>query len=237
MKILITLLGIPTVLCASPIPEFPFLYVEGEAHEDVPTQSVRITFSIVIDSEMPDAGEEELKSASRAVMTLLRKIGVQDHEIDASEVRKRRRGPSAFEKRSSQEVYFSFIQEFILESSNLKLYPDLAEQLIGSKEVSHFESDFFGDAGPEFTERLRRNAFKDAKGKAVAMAAAGGATVGRMYSASEEPLEDLERLIGGYVGPGPSTDTSYREKVYEVPSTVSRAYRVFVLYRITDGEE
>ncbi len=80
------------------------------------------------ESEKADQGEVALKDASKAVMKMLRDVGVNEQEIDASEVRKRRISEKPFNVEERQ-VYYAFSQEFVVKISDLKIYPTLAEKL------------------------------------------------------------------------------------------------------------
>ena len=231
MKILALFLVIPTLLCGSPIPDFPFLYVVGQVYEEFPTKSAKITFSVQAESEKAEEGERVLKDASKLIMKMIRDTGVKDAEIDASEVRKHRVSEKPFNEEQRQ-VYYSFTQQFIVKISDLKIYPTLTEKLIGSNEVSSFDSEFFPETSPEITMRLRKAAFKDAKDNANGLAEASGEKIGRIHSASEVTYEEMGRLMGETRGGFLPSSAAGRDKVYEVPPTVPHFFQVFVLYRL-----
>jgi len=231
MKIITAILVLASIAIGSPIPDFPFLYVTGRAYEDLPTTHATIRFSIQIESKLSDEGEKRLQNASKAIMTILLEMGVAKSEIDSYEVRKLQTSRARADSKE-QDLYFSFSQGFRLKIKDLKLYPKLVERLIGSNEVTDFQSEFSAENRVEAIKRLRKAAFEDARQAAASIAEASGEKLGRIHSASELPYSDLGRLIGEPergIGGGAA---GIQSDVYVVPPTVSEWFQIHVLYRL-----
>lgn len=236
MKLLLLLLfTIPTLLHASPIPDFPFFYVVGHAHEDLETARATISFDIEIESENAEQGELKLKASNRSVLKILRDLGVKDVEIDTSQIKKRRVSETSDEE--ERQVYFRFTQEFSVDVYDLKKYPKLAEKLISSSNVSSFDSSFYAKNGPDVVMRLRKTACKNAKANAIAIAEANDVKLGMIHSASEVPYEKLYSLIGGQPWGGSSYCVSPSNPIYEVPATVRRHFQIYAIYRIDETDK
>jgi uncharacterized protein len=236
MKVFLTLLlfTVASVVSASPIPDFPFLFVGGHASEQVPTARAQISFSIQNENEKSQDGETELQKASIAMKTLLKENGIPEKDIDASDVSKRRVSKDPFDEEKKQ-VYFEFSQSFVVTITDLKLYPKLAEMFIGSDKVSGFNSSFYAGNLRDVRKRLRVEALKDAKENAETIAKAAGTTLGVIHSISELDHSELAELIGAESYHPPNLPPGLNE-VYQVPPTVNKSFYVRVLYRLPTGE-
>jgi uncharacterized protein len=235
MKTLLLLLLATSVAIASPIPDFPFLFVGGHSSEDVPTARARVTFSIENENELSDAGEAALQAASRSLMALLKEHGVNDKDIDASKVWKHRVSKDPFDD-AKKQIYFKFSQDFEVAITDLTIYPKLAETFIGSDKVSGFNSYFYGANMREVTKRLRIEALKDARENAETLATASGTTLGPIHSVSELDHSELGELIGQETYDPPNLPPG-RNEVYEVPPTVRESFYVRVLYRLAEPKK
>ena len=257
MKTIIILLSLSCVLVGSPIPDFPFIFVKGNAFEEVPTNLATIRFQIIKHSRLSEQGESALSEASKATRKALRDLGVKDKDINASEVSKREEfgefpqrqkmeAPSHLPQLpplddqgeskppKSKESYFSFNQHFVIYLTDLKLYPDLARHLMRSGDVSLYDVEFSATNRKEVFDKLRRAAFADAKRAALELAEASGEKLGGIHSASEIPYSELSQLIGEDPNSGVMYSSSISEhEVYEVPPTVPESFGVYVLFRLT----
>ena len=175
---------------ASPIPDFPFIYVVGEATEDVPTGYAHLFFKISTSSTDAERGEEELRKISAKVMTLLKEMGVKDDEIDASDIGKtqyrgRKNDPFGAPDVGADpemEDKIQITQEFQITIEDLKLYPDLVGKLIAHGDVERFSSSFSIADTDAVMRRLRTKAIKDARVQAGEIADAAGVELGALPS-------------------------------------------------------
>ena len=230
MKTILLLFLAASVGMASPIPDFPFLFVGGDASEDVPTARAQITFRIANENEKSDVGEAALEEANLAVRALLKANGVKDKEIQVSDARKQRVSKDPFVQEKKQ-VYFEFSQDFEVTITDLSLYPKLAELFIGSDKVSGFNSSFYAGDLKEVTKRLRVAAIRNARENAETLSAASGAVLGTVHSISELDYSELGELIGQETYDPPNLPPG-RDEVYKVPPTVKESFHVRVLYRL-----
>ena len=261
MKTLIILLGLSCALMGSPIPEFPFIFVEGKASEELPTTVATIRFQVAKYSRVSEQGESTLSEASKAIRKALRDLGIKDKDINASEVSKREEYGEfpQFQKKEepfdptqlpplddkddssptkSKEAYFSFSQQFVIQISELKLYPDLARHLMRSGDVSRYDVEFSATNRKEVIDKLRRAAFADAKRAALEIAEASGERLGKIHSASEMPYSELSQLVGEDPRSGIDYAGSFSEdNVYEIPPTVPESFRVYVLFRLAPDKD
>lgn len=261
MKTLIIILSLSSTLVGSPIPEFPFIYVKGQASEDVSTNLATIRFDVVKNSRVSEQGESALSEASKAIRKALRDLGIKDKDINASEVSKREEygefpqfqkkiepvdptqlppldGPDESDQTKSKEAYYSLRQQFIIQINELKLYPDLARHLMRSGDVSRYDVEFSATNRKEVIDKLRRAAFADAKRAALEIAEASGERLGRIHSASEMPYSELSQLVGEDPRSGIMYSASFAEdKIYEVPPTVPESFGVFVLFRLAPDKD
>jgi uncharacterized protein len=142
MKFIFTLFAFVSGAIASPIPDFPFLYIKGQAVEHVPTEAARIRFNITNENEDAKAGESALQEANRAIVAALKEIGIADSHVTTSDVRKRKATKRNADG-DSEKAYFEFTKDFQVVVTNLKLYPVLAERFIGSNDVGQFDVSFY----------------------------------------------------------------------------------------------
>jgi len=234
MKTLLLLISTVSLALSSPIPDFPFLFVAGNASEEVPTADAAITFSIKNENQQSDLGEKALQEANRSLRLLLRANGVSDKDIRVSDVRKQRVSKDPFDA-AKKQVYFEFSQDFTIEIKDLTLYPKLAELLIGSEKVSGFDSSFSGGDLANVKKRLRIAAIKDARANAQILADASEVRVAGVQSISEF---DFSR-IGGLIGEGSYESPNLppgRNEVYKVPPTIRESFSVNMLFRLAGKE-
>jgi uncharacterized protein len=231
MKVLFTLFAFASAAIASPIPDFPFLYIKGQAVEHVPTKSARITFDITNENEDAKAGEVALQEANRAVVAALKEIGIADSAVDTSDVIKRK-----VDKRDtngeSQKAYFEFTKNFQVTVDNLELYPVLAERFIGSNDVGNFDVRFYAGDLREVDKRLRIAAVKDANEQAEVLASAAGVELDGIHSVSDCDVGELSSLMGYEEGISLASPVG-RDAVYKVPQTVPHFFGIRILYRLS----
>lgn len=260
MKALSILLSLSCLLSGSSIPDFPFIYVRGHASENIATNLATIRFDIAKHSRISDQGETRLSEASKSIRKLLRDAGIKDKDINATEISKREEygefpeskrdvkianpmelppldGPDNPDPTKKKEAYYSFTQQFVIQIHDLKIYPDLARQLIRSGDVSRYDVNFSATNRKDVVDRLRRSAFADAKRAAIEIADASGEKLDRIHSASEMPFSELGQLVGEEdQSNGVYAGTFSEERIYEAPPTVSEAFGIYVLFRIAKDQ-
>lgn len=246
------------MLHGSPVPDFPFLYVKGEASESVPTSLATIRFHVSKSSRSSAECEKAFADASKVVRETLRDLGVANPEINASEIVKRQETgelPPIMEKevpgtlpdmlpleekeeskkQKNKETFFTVDQLFVLKIKNLKIYPGLARYLMRSNDVTRFDVEFSATNRTEIMGRLRKAAFANARQSAEDIAKASGETLGRIHSASEMPYSALGNLVGEDSGSSMSCGAAMPMEVYEAPPTVFESFVVNVLFRLDQG--
>ncbi len=258
MRTLSIVLALASSLFGSPIPDFPFIYVQGDASEYVPTSLVTIKFHVLKSSRSSVEAEKALGDSSKAIKEALRGLGVENPDINASEILKRqetgefpptmeKEGPGTLpdlrpldekeesKKPKDKETFFTVEQQFVLRIKNLKLYPNLAQYLMRSNDVTRFDVEFSATNRKEIIGRLRKAAFADARQSAEDIAKASGEKLGRIHSASEMPYSALGHLVGEDSGSNSSYGAAIPNEVYEVPPTVFESFEVNVLFRLDQG--
>lgn len=230
MKVILTLIAVVSGAIASPIPDFPFLYIRGQATEHVPTKWARISFNISNENEDAKAGEAALQKANLAIVAALKEIGIADSDVITSDVRKRKATKRDADE-GSEKSYFEFTKDFQVSVANLELYPLIAERFIGSNDVGQFDVSFYGGDLTEVDKRLRIAAVKDAREQAETLASATGVELGGIHSVSDCDVGELYKLIG-YDDSRMVHSMADRNVVYEVPPTVPQWFEVRILYRL-----
>jgi uncharacterized protein YggE len=257
MKTFLLLLCLSNSLVASPIPDFPFIYVKGKAHENIPTNLAIIRFEVDKNHRVSEEGETALSDANKAIRKELLALGVKEKDISATEIQKseeygefpqfRKKVQSDIsilplpvpldeeepEQKVKKEAYYSFTQQYVIQLTDLKLYSQIVRSLMRSDHVSQYRVHFSATNRKDVVQKLRKEAFADAKRAAQELADASGETLGRLHSVSEMPHSDLSDLIGGddsdsmlYAGSAVSVP------IYEVPATVTEYFDVIALFRI-----
>ena len=256
MKTLLMLLCLTSCLVGSPIPDFPFIYVKGQAYENIPTNLAIIRFEVDKNSRVSEEGESALSNANKAIKKELLGLGVKEKDINATEIQKTEEygefpqfknkvkseddslvAPIPLEEETEpskkKEAYYSFTQQYVIQLTDLKLYSQIVRSLMRSDHVSQYRVHFSATNRKDVVQKLRKEAFADAKRAAQELADASGETLGRLHSVSEMPHSDLSDLIGGddsdsmlYAGSAVSVP------IYEVPATVTEYFDLIVLFRI-----
>lgn len=250
------LLCLTSCLVGSPIPDFPFIYVKGQAYENIPTNLAIIRFEVDKNSRVSEEGESALSNANKAIKKELLGLGVKEKDINATEIQKTEEygefpqfknkvkseddslvAPIPLEEETEpskkKEAYFSFTQQFAIQLTDLKLYPQIARALMRSSDVSFYRVQFSATNQKAVIQKLRKEAFADAKRAAQELAEASGETLGKVHSVSEMPHSDLTDLIGqDDSGSMLSCGAPVSGPIYEVPATVTEYFDLIVLFRI-----
>jgi len=235
---LITILILLAIAClASPVPEFPFVYVTGSATVKVPPNTATIEFRIKATDPSSTNALAVVAERSAEVLDFLAANKITPKDIIAYEVDKStmREG----ERFSNGKIIGYEISRLIsVTMHDVSRYDDIARHLLAMENV------FFVDTGFGHTDRerleaeLTTKACADASANAERMAKGFGVELGSLYAISEtkDGFTALWSVFGvarEYVSHHFESGPSPREtKLLFVPSSITLRKGVHALFRM-----
>lgn len=233
MKPLLVLLISAASCVASPIPDFPFLFVMGEGVESGATEKAEISITIDIESAESEAGQLLYQKANQNLRSLLRQSEITENAIQFNSLTKAKINRSQNAK--NDEPFFRFHQEITVQIVDFEKYPDLVAKLANSSDVARISTEFIPQDEKRVKEGSRKKAFQDALSRAELLAKAADVKIEGVHSVSERPFADLDSLLPSY-GFSSSVSGVSVETAYTVPETVNRYSEVFMLFRLAEKE-
>jgi uncharacterized protein len=230
----LSLLLIPFAVVASPLPDFPFVSVQGTARREIAPDKVTITFHIVsFDSSAEEAYRRQGDVADK-VITFCEKLGIPTGAIVAQAIDK-----SATRREDEKGKEFEILgyktdRNVKIELSDLLEYQKLAEFLYAQSNVEDIVAEFgrkdevalrqslTDDAckmAMEDAERLSKGFHKKIK-VVRAISGRGFADLGSPFGLSED--------VGSY-----KAGSHQKNRDFEaIPSTITLQQRVYAIFEI-----
>lgn len=185
-----------TTADAAAIPDYPFVYVTGEAQTRVSPNVADASFSVL--AEDPDAGRADQTVQSRVseVLKLLHAAGVSDNSIDASGLTKETVTADESEKKPIVIRGYKVSRQFSVKVVDLKNWPEIASQLLELENITDLEVTFGRSDAKSIEAGLLDKAAKDARERAQHLAASFGQHAGQVMAISQSQFEDLGPTFG-----------------------------------------
>ena len=227
-----------TMCAASPLPDFPFVYVHGRAGKELPTDNAFMTFTVkAFHKDASNAvGHVHLRSAQ--IIGFLGRHGFTDEDIVSYEIDK----SAVREKKNYQELNilgYDATRKFQLSMADLKRYGAVVEYLLELEGVTEINS-VFGRKDRETVEAaLLAEACKDAARKAESLAKGFGKKLGAVHCISQHGFESIGGEFG--LGGGFSEWSKWQNRQADakdsplfIPKTVYFANGVSAIYRLEE---
>jgi uncharacterized protein len=220
-------------------PSEPFVYAIGEAERNVPPDNSTITFTVSAFAERPEDAVKVVFDRAAEVARIFLEAGVSRDDIDAHQISK-----SIVRKRDddieSNYLGYDVNQEFTIRLRDLTKYGGVLDQLLSTSNVSWIHAQFDTTHRNEIEAEMVAAASADAKRRAESMARGMGASLEKVFAASESPLESA----GAQFGLGADYDArrlpqaAYarpRDTIF-VPTSLRIGKRVYAIFFIKPGK-
>ena len=225
---------------ASEMPDFPFVFADGEAKTEVPPDMVIVSFSIQEFNKDSAAALAVVKERSRELINFFaeQKIEARDivaYEIDKSTVRKRDKGYHPLDI-----LGYDVSRRVVVSLRDLTLYEKLYNKLLSLNNVGRISTSFDRSDREKIEEELVAKACQNARDRAELMAKGLGVQLGNVFAISQLDFRRLPAVfaISGQGSAlrlssegveGKSTD----EFVF-MPSTITFKNTVKVIFRLKE---
>ena len=234
LKHLFLLIALPIALIASPLPEYPFVHVQGVAEVKVEPDMATIQLSITSFSKEAEDAQKGLSESSSNLYSVLVKLEISDEDSVAGTIEKNvARNEDEFGN-DLEIIGYTMQRKVTVHVNDLKVYPELIEYLYQTKNIEDIEVIFNRSDRQRVLEDLVTDACVDATEQANRLAKGFGSKVKSVKAISES---ELERVFGVY---GLPEGTSYRyggrvksgTDFRVIPATITITKGVYAIFEI-----
>lgn len=191
-----------TTARAATIPDYPFVYVKGEAQASVPPDLADVSFSVL--AEGPDAasGERIVESRVNDILKILHTAGVTDERMDVSGLTKEAVTTDDSENKLIVIRGYRISRQFSVKIVGLKNWPQIAAHLLQLQNVTDVQVTFGRSDAKRIEAGLLDEAAKDARQRAQRLALSFGQHAGPVMALSQLQFSDMGTTFGMGTGEG-----------------------------------
>lgn len=200
---------------AATIPDYPFVYVTGEAQENIPPDAADATFTVLVEGSYAAVAERAVESRVTDVLQVLHAAGVSADHIDASGITKEVVTTDESGRKPPVIRGYKVSRQFSVKIVDLKAWPKLAAHLLESQNITDIQVTFGRSDEKSIQATLIDKAARDAQEKAQRLAKSFGQRAGAVMALSQSQFAD----IGPTFGMGPEEGTTLAAPVEEVVLT------------------
>jgi hypothetical protein len=220
---------------ASPLPEFPFVYVRGEAARSLAPDKALITFDITsYHTNAADAYRQQAESADQA-LAFTQQLGVPADAITAQAIEKRSVRREDEKDNELEIIGYETERTVKIEVSDLALFPKLIEFLYTQPRIEEISVVFGRKDETAILKGLTEDACANAKENAERLTTGFQKRVKRVRAISESGFSGLGQPFGLYEdgsGFAAYRMTSERQDFRVIPSTISFRKTVYAIFEI-----
>jgi uncharacterized protein YggE len=178
---------------ASPVPDYPFVHVNGSAFTGALPDIAALDFEIVALDADPAAARAVLEARVGEIRALMQQLGLDPEDAKVREVRQTlRKGEQApaggplYELRCDVKIMVR----------NVSNWPALAGGLFGKPNLDGFASSFDLSTMEQTNDELVTRAVLDARRRAAVIAAASGRRLGAVMGVTPDAIKNLSTAMG-----------------------------------------
>lgn len=213
---------------AATIPDYPFVYVTGEAHTRVPPDVADVTFTVLAEGRNAASADHTVESRVVEILGVLHAGGVSDDRIDASSLTKEAVTTDYSEGKPAIIRGYKVSRQFEAKISDLKKWPEIATRLLDLQNITDVQVTFGRSDAKAIDAALLEKAAKDARERAQRLAISFGRHAGVLMALSQSPFGSLGPSFG--VGSGDGAAAAPLEEV--VATGVHRDAALFIPHSI-----
>jgi uncharacterized protein YggE len=178
---------------ASPVPDYPFVHVVGNAYTAVLPDIAVLDFEIVATDADPAAARVVLEARVGEIRALMGQLGLDPEDAVVREVRQSvRKG----EQGAVGGPLYELRCDVKIGVRNVSSWPALAGGLFGKPNLDGFASTFDLSTMQQTNDELVTNAILDARRRAEVIAAASGRRLGAVAAVTPEGIKNLSTAMG-----------------------------------------
>jgi uncharacterized protein YggE len=233
----LTVFTLATATFAATIPDFPFVFAQGEATVEVAPDTATMTFRIESFHENSSNAVAEVRSRSVEVINVLGKLGfgkgtLVSYELDKSVVRERK------DYKELKILGYEATRRFELTIDDLLKYEKVAKALFKTDGVTDIETTFGRKDQRKIEKKLMASACADARNYAEGMTKGFDRELGDVHCISKWGFGNMGTVFGlgadSYDSSGAMACMvgSDEDDFLFIPSTISFQNSVAVIFKL-----
>jgi uncharacterized protein YggE len=190
---------------ASPVPDYPFVHVRGDAFVAMMPDIAALDFEIVAADTDPAAARAVLEARVAETRALMQQLGMDPGDAVVREVRQTLRKPepgsgtaaaTAAGTSAAAGPLYELRCDVKINVRNVANWPALAGGLFGKPNLDGFASTFDLSTMEQVNDELVTSAIGDARRRAEVIAAASGRRLGAVVGATPDAIKNLTNAMG-----------------------------------------
>jgi hypothetical protein len=244
MNRMIALLGLISavpVVQASPLPDYPFIFVHGEAEAKLAPDIARVSYRIKASDKTSINVLSVIEACSLETLTILATNGIKKEDVVGFEVEKnavRKRDKETYEELEIIGYNMNRRIEFTLR--DLSKYEVVISHLLKSPNVTDIKTEFDRTDRSKVEEKLLADAISDAKHKADLMAKGSEQRIKGIKAISQLGFNILGETFGfgnfGYDSDLLSIKSPPERELLFIPATIEFRSRIFLIYELEQAK-
>jgi uncharacterized protein len=239
LTVIVILLLLPGWGMASGIPTFPFVFVTGQAEQEVSPDIATVSFGVQVFDADPGHALSQIEERSAELMAIFAKSGVENKDVVAYEINK-----EVVRERKDyialKILGYELTRRMSVTIRKLADFDVLMMQFIGLKNVSQVHTVFDTTKRKEIESDLFRQAAQKARQQADLLAKGFGSEISSVHAISVTPWGfggiDNEFGLGptyrGYAAAAPAQAAREKGMNVLVPNTIKLQKAVSAIYKL-----
>ena len=224
---------------ASPLPDYPFIFTEGDASIELKPDLCTITFQITIRDKDATNALQQMTHRSSEALAILADNDVKAEDIIAFEISKRHVRNQSRDSHQFEFLGYEMKRKIEITLKDLQNYSTLMSTLIKTSDIIGLNSEFDRTDREEIESKLLAEAVSAAKTKAKIMAQASEQRIIKLQALSSSDFKTLGEQFGlggrseSYFGSRMSASGGGPEVIF-VPSSIEFLGSVSVIYMVEE---
>jgi len=232
--ILFLLFVIGTYTHASELPDFPFVFAQGQAEIKRPPDIATISFQIEQFDEQAVNALTIVRNRSAELIAFFEAQKINEKDIVAYEIDKR-----AVRERKDHKKYkiigYEITRNFSVKLEDLNRYEQFIKKLLSLDNVTNIKTEFDRRDRKQIEADLLVKAGQDARAQAELMAKGFQTEIGSVFAISQRGFQDLWTefgLKGGYAYARLNESDMRKSDFLFIPSTINFQNTVTVIFKL-----
>jgi len=227
---IVLLMLMVTGVHAAELPDFPFVFAEGEADIEIKPDKATITFYVKQFDEKSENALNVVQNSSAEILSFFDKQNIIKEAIYAFEIHKRTvRKTENYTELSI--LGYEVSRYFTVKLKDLKNYEPLVHKLLTLKNVVQIRTTFDRVDRKQIEDDLVAKACKNAQTQAEIMAKGFNAKLGKVFAVSQERFKKVYSKFGAR-GTGAVLRSPRNAKFLFVPSTITIKNTIYVIFKL-----
>jgi uncharacterized protein YggE len=234
--LLTILLAASAAASASSFPDYPFIYVQGNARQEVAPNVGKITFNVWVADLKAEPALARVQARSSELLAGLAKHGIEPADITSYSIEQTFEGANEYRNRDAGPPRYIVSRTFVVEVTKLDSWSTVLSQLVGRADVTSLSVSFDRTDRQAIEANLELKAALDARQQGQRLAQAFGRELGSVVAVSRIGFDSIPTVFGTDIE---RYEVRYRLKApgmgmaeLTVPSTVVVERSVNTLFKL-----